>query len=73
MIISPIIYMCYMVGTAMSILLLPVGFVVLAVGIVLNLWMVYIINPKLKKISSEFEKKQKRYLEELEKKVKWED
>ena len=72
-IISPLIYMCYMVGTALSILLLPVGFVVLGAGIILNLWMIYIINPKLNKISGEYEKKQKQYLDELEKKVKWED
>ena len=72
-IISPLIYMCYMVGTALSILLIPVGFALLGAGIALNLWMIYIINPKLSKISGEYEKKQKQYLDELEKKVKWED
>ena len=72
-IISPVIYFLLTIGVALSTLLIPVGFVLLAVGILLTLVMIYIINPKLSVISEDFEKKQKQYLEELEKSVKWED
>lgn len=72
-IISPIIYFLLTLGVAMSALLIPVGFVMTAVGIILTLVMVYIINPKLSVISEDYEKKQKQYLDELEKKLKWED
>ena len=72
-IISPIIYFLLTLGVALSALLIPVGFLLLILGILLIVVMVYIINPKLEVISEDYEKKQKKYLEELEKKVKWED
>ena len=72
-IISPLIYFLLTLGTALSLLLIPVGFVLLGLGILLLLVMVYIINPKLAVISEDYEKKQKQYLEELERKVKWEE
>ena len=72
-ILSPIVYILLTIGTAMTALLMPVGFGLLALGIVLMLIMIYVINPKLNVISEDYEKKQKHYLEELEKKVKWED
>ncbi len=62
-----------MIGIALSALLIPIGFLVLLMAVVLLLVMVYIINPKLSAISEEYEKKQKDYLEELDKKIKWED
>ena len=72
-VISPLIYFLLTIGVALSALLIPVGFVLLAVGILLTLVMIYIINPKLSMISEDYEKKQKKYLEELEKKIKWEE
>lgn len=72
-IISPIVYVLLMIGTALSVMLRPVGFVLLAAGVVLLVLMVYIIDPKLSAVSEGFEKKQKEYLEELERKIRWED
>ncbi|MCP5106562.1 MAG: hypothetical protein GY950_24470 [bacterium] len=72
-IISPVIYFLFTIGTALAALLIPLGFVLLGFAVVLTLVMIYIINPKLSVISGDYEKKQKQYLEELEKKVKWED
>jgi len=72
-IISPIIYVLVMLGGAMSALLMPLGFVILAAGIALMLIMIRIINPKLSAISKGYEEKQKHYIEELEKKMKWEE
>lgn len=72
-ILSPLIYVLLTLGTVLSILLIPVGFAILLAGIVLTGVMVYIINPKLSAVSKEYESRQKEYLDELEKKVQWED
>jgi hypothetical protein len=72
-IISPIIYILILVGSSLAMLLIPAGFAALAVGVVLFVIMVKIINPKLSATSKGYEEKQKGYLEELERKVKWED
>jgi len=71
--LSVISYICLMVGAALSLLLLFWGFVILFIGILSMLLMFYIIDPKLSTISTEYEKKQKQYLEYLEKKVRWEE
>ena len=72
-VVSPIIYILLLLGVALSIFLVPVGFVMLAAGIILLLVMVFVIDPKLAAISEGYEKQQKEYMEELERKVKWED
>lgn len=72
-IIAPIIYVLLTIGVVLSLLLLPIGFVILLAGLLLIGVMVYIINPKLDAVSAEYEKKQAQYLEELEKKIKWEE
>jgi membrane protein YdbS with pleckstrin-like domain len=72
-VISPLVYVLLAVGTALSLLLLWYGWVLLALGIVLMLAMIWIIDPKLKAISEDYEAKQKKYLEELEKIVRWEE
>ena len=72
-ILSPLAYIALTVGVALSLLTLTIGYIVLIVGIALTLAMYFVIDPKLHKISSEYEKKQKVYLEELERIQRWED
>lgn len=72
-IISPITYIGLAVGVVLSMLLLPLGFIILGISIVLIVLMHWIIDPKLKMISTEYEKKQKHYLENLEKTIRWEE
>jgi sensor histidine kinase YesM len=72
-IVSPVIYILLTVGVMLSMLLMTVGFVMLASAIVLLVVLVRVINPKLSAISEGYEKKQREYIEELERKVKWED
>ena len=72
-ILSPLVYVLLLVGVALSALLMPIGFAILGVAIVLLFAMVKIIDPKLSVISEEYESKQKDYLKELDRKVKWED
>jgi len=71
-VISPLAYIFIMLGVALSFLLLWYGFLILIVGILLTWAMHWVIDPKLKAISVEFENKQRQYIEELERSVRWE-
>ncbi|MFB0515040.1 MAG: hypothetical protein ACETWG_00355 [Candidatus Neomarinimicrobiota bacterium] len=72
-ILSPLAYIALAIGVALSMLLLKVGFIILGAAVVLTVLMHWVIDPKLKTISEDYEKKQKKYLEELEKIVRWEE
>jgi hypothetical protein len=72
-ILSPLAYVALTLGIALSLLAMPVGYVTLALGIALMIAMLWVIDPKLRTISTEYEKKQKAYLEELEKNQRWEE
>ena len=63
---SVVSYIALMVGAAMSALLIHLGFVILIIGILSALLMYWIIDPKLRSISAEYEKKEKDYLLQLE-------
>ena len=71
-VLSPFSYICITIGLAMSLFLLTSGFIILAVGIVITGFMFWVIDPKLRSLSSGYEKKQREYLEELEKIQRWE-
>jgi hypothetical protein len=72
-VISPICYILLMIGMGLSFLLLVEGFVILGIGIALTVLMHWIIDPKLRAISTEYERKQEEYIRELDEKVRWED
>lgn len=72
-IISPLCYIILTLGVIWSLLLRPVGFILLGFGSLLTFIMHWIIDPKLRSISEEYEKKQKEYLEDLERSVRWEE
>jgi len=72
-IISPLVYFLLALGVAFSLLLLWYGWVILGACVILFLVMFRIIDPKLKAISENYELKQKKYLEDLEKIVRWEE
>jgi hypothetical protein len=57
----------------MSLFLLPAGFIMLIVGIVITAVMFWVIDPKLDVISEDYEHKQREYLDELEKIQRWEE
>jgi hypothetical protein len=72
-ILAPITYITIMIGTAMSLLGLVSGYVMLALAVAAILALLYIIDPKLRMISNEYEKKQKEYLQKLEENQRWEE
>ena len=72
-ILAPIAYILIAVGVAGTFLLLTWGFITLALAIGTTALFHWIIDPKLKKISQEYEKRQKDYLLELERSTRWEE
>lgn len=66
-------YILLMIGTVLAFLLNIWGFIILALGILTTFLMHWVIDPKLKTVSEEYEKKQHEYLENLERKVRWEE
>jgi len=65
-------YVTLAVGVALAILLQWTGFVLLGVSALLIYLTIYVIDPKLRAISAEYEKRQKQYLKQLEKITRWE-
>jgi hypothetical protein len=72
-ILSPLIYFLLALGVALSLLLLWYGWIILGVSLILLVVMIKMIDPKLKAISRDYEVKQKKYLEDLEKIERWEE
>ncbi len=72
-VLSSLAYILLMLGVALSLLALTVGYILLALGVVAAVAMYLTIDPKLRTISSEYEKKQKDYLQTLEKIQRWEE
>jgi hypothetical protein len=72
-VLSPLSYIFITFGLALSIFLLPSGFIMLAIGLACAGTMFWIIDPKLSSISKEYEEKQHQYLDELEQIQRWEE
>lgn len=72
-VLSPLSYIFFAIGTAWALFLKPIGFLFLFLGAVCAGLMYYVIDPKLRALSSEYESNQKKYLAELDKKMKWSD
>ncbi len=71
-ILSVISYITLTIGVALSFLLLTEGFIILLIGVIVTLLMYWVIDPKLRVISNEYEKKQKEFLEHIEEIQRWE-
>ncbi len=71
-VLSALAYIFLTIGSALAFLLLTSGFIILGFGIILSALMYWVIDPKLKMISQEYEKKQKEYLKQIEDIQKWE-
>ena len=72
-IISPLIYVLLTVGVALAGLFMWQGYVLTVIGCILTYVMHKIIDPKLRAISEEYEKKQQEYLKDLEASTRWQN
>jgi len=72
-VLSPFSYVLITMGLAMSLFLLPLGYLLLGLGVGITIFLFWVIDPKLKVLSSEYEIKQRQYLKDLEQIQRWED
>ena len=66
-------YGLVIVGGTLSLLASVTGYVTLAAGIVLAALMYWVIDPKLRAVSTEYEKKQAQFLDRMESITRWEE
>jgi hypothetical protein len=70
--LSPVVMAAFMIGVAALLLFQPFG-LSLTVAAVLGTGLIYwIIDPKLRAVSADYEQRQAAYLEDLERGVRWE-
>ncbi len=70
---SCLAYMLLTIGVGLSLLVPFWGLPCVALGVACALIMYWIIDPKLRTLSDEYESKQKEYLEALDRTMKWEE
>ena len=73
LVFSSLAYILIMVGTGLLLLLPLWGALATLAGLVAAGVMYWIIDPKLRTISTEYEARQKQYLSDLERTMKWEE
>jgi Na+/proline symporter len=72
-VLSPLVFAALMIGVTKLLLLQPGG-LWLIVGAVLGTGLIYwVIDPKLRAVSSEYETQQARYVEQLEQRLRWQE
>jgi hypothetical protein len=71
--LSPLVMGAFMIGVASLLLLQPGGIALTLFALVGTGVIYWIIDPKLRAISSEYEQRQAKYLEELERGVRWDE
>jgi len=65
-------YLLIIVGGTLSLIGSALGYVTLALGVAASALMYWVIDPKLRAVSADYEQKQKQYLERLEGITRWE-
>lgn len=65
-------YLLIIIGGTLALLLNVVGMVILATGMVTAALTYWIIDPKLRAVSADYETKQKKFLERVEGITRWE-
>ncbi len=70
-ILSAVSYFCILAGMTLLLLNQWTGYALTALALISAVVMFLIIDPKLRKVSSDYEKKQKEYLEELDRIIEW--
>ena len=72
-VVSPIVFGCMLIGLTKLLLLQPDG-IWLVLAAVAGMGIIYwVIDPKLRAVSEEYERAQSRYLDDLEHRVRWQE
>ena len=70
-ILSALSYLGILAGMSLLLLNLWTGYLLTALALIAAIVMFLVIDPKLRRVSSRYEKKQKEYLEELDRIIEW--
>ena len=70
-ILSPLVFAALMIGVTKLLLLQPGGLWLVLGAVVGTAAIYWVIDPKLRAVSTEYEAKQARYVEQLEKRLRW--
>lgn len=73
MLFSVLAYLFLIVGVGLCFLMIPSGLIYLGLGLVSLFLMYWTIDPKLRTISTEYESRQKEYLAQLDRILRWEE
>jgi Na+/proline symporter len=71
-VLSPVVFALGMVGLAKLLLLQTSGLTLTLTAVAAGLLVFWVIDPKLRAVSVDYEQKQARYLEQLERRLHWE-
>lgn len=71
--LSVVSYLLLIMGSVLSLLAQTLGYALLVVWLGVTLAMYYIIDPKLRAVSADYESKQKGYLKHLEGVTRWKE
>ncbi|NCQ35704.1 hypothetical protein GW813_11680 [bacterium] len=72
-VLSPLSMAALMLGVVQSLLLQAGGIAMLVAAVCLIFLIYWIIDPKLRSISQEYESRQAAYVEQLERRLRWQD
>jgi Na+/proline symporter len=72
-ILSPLVFAALMIGVTKILLLQPGGILLVAGAVVGTLLIYWVIDPKLRAVSVEYENQQARYVAELESRLRWQE
>ena len=70
--LSPVVFACLLFGLTKLLLLQPGGAWLLLEAVAGSAVIYWVIDPKLRAVSAEYETRQSRYIEDLERRVRWE-
>ncbi len=69
---SVLAYLLVILGGTLSLLALTGGYLLLGAGVLATWAMHYVIDPKLRAVSDDYARKQKEYIDRMERLTRWE-
>ena len=72
-VLSPLVFAALMIGVTKLLLLQPGGMLLIVAAIVGTAAIYWVIDPKLRAVSHEYEAQQATYVDQLEKRMRWQE
>ena len=72
-VLSPLVYAALMIGVTKVLLLQPGGILLVVAAVLGTLAIYWVIDPKLRAVSIDYEKQQEEYVKQLEQRLRWQE